>query len=189
MNQKYLGTEFLNMQGKKMNVELFLEKFNRYYVTYLHNGTKLNELMSDQDIEFYISKQEEIKKDIEYMENIETKRQQEAQQEKLNYENVNGFCDNMDQLQKAKTLTILNKNVSYSGKYTTRKEHIEDMLQKGYTPTIKDKIMTSSRKINLERIVKYKYDVPVMENENGFYEVTKTEYNYAMYLQNKLVYA
>lgn len=188
MNKKYIGIEFSNCQGVKMKVESFLDKFNMYYVTYSHMGSTLNELMNEQDIEFYLSKQDELNEQLDKAKLLELKRQEEEEQEKQAYENVNGFCDNMKPMQKAKTLTVLNKLVSYNGKYTSRKEHMETMLKEGYKPFIIDKVMTSNRKINLERIVKYKYDVPVMQNSKGeFLEVTKTEYNYAIHLQNTLM--
>lgn len=186
MIKKYIGIEFLDMKGKVMKVESFFDKFNRYYVTYDHMGTKLNELMTIEDIELYLNKQEEIKKDIELMNEIIIKKKQEEDQKKKKYEFVHGFCDNIEPMQKAKMLTVLNKVVSYNGKYKSRKEHIESMLKEGYNPIIKDEVMSSNRKINLERIVKYKYNVPVMEKGNEFLEITKTEYNYAIYLLDKL---
>jgi hypothetical protein len=49
-------------------------------------------------------------------------------------------------------------------------------------------MLASSRKTReLERIETYKYNVPAIEKDNTFYEITKTEYDYGMYfLENVL---
>lgn len=170
---------------KKFNENLYLVE-----QTNVITGSSRNDiLLSTEDIQENINNQDKIIKVIEKAiqfdkDQKELKQREEAQLqlEQEEYENVYGYCDNMTQLQQGKSLKVLNKNVMIDSKYMTRKEFIYNKIKEGYEPKIIDKIMTSQRKINLERKETYKYNVPVIESKDGFYTITKTEYNFALYL-------
>lgn len=182
----YIGLKFKGFQGQEMTVIKYMDQFKMYYVEEItKTGFKGNELMDDERIQFYLSKQEEILASDKKMQEINQQIKEREEKEKQEYENVYGYCDNMSPMQKAKVLKTLNKSMRHNNKTMTRKEFIYNLIQEGYTVRIIDKLQTSQKKVNLERIAYYKYDVPVIENKEGFYTITKTEYNFALYLLNK----
>lgn len=179
----YIGMKLKDFQGSTIEIVSYNENFKMYQGKETNvNGIVTNPLLNDDDIEFYISKQQEIKAYEEKTQKVKSEQSKKEEEEKTEYENVNGFCDNLSPMQKARTLKTLNTEIRYNGKWMTRKSFVLHLILEGYTPTIKDKVMSSNRKIQGERIVKYKYNVPTLVNDNRFYEVTKTEYNYALYL-------
>jgi CRISPR/Cas system CMR-associated protein Cmr5 small subunit len=181
--KKYVGIEYLDMQYNKNIVEDFSEKHNAYLVKI--EGMVFHNLVNESEIEFFLSKQERIFEAKSKSE--QTERAEKEQKEKAEYEynNVNGFCDTMPVMQKGKVLKVLNVTCVHKGKIVTRKEFILDLINEGYNLKVIDKVMTSSKKIRGERIEKFKCNVPAIEKDGTWYEITKTEYEYGLFLQNK----
>jgi hypothetical protein len=191
----------LNFYSRPNNTITVLKKFNdKFYLVEDKNiitgDTRNDILLTPEDIQNDLNSQEEIKKGIEkqleFNKQQEQNRQEEEEQkeeEQQEYNSVYGYCDYMSHLQKGKILKVLNKSIRHNNKNITRKEFIKSLLESGYTLAILDKMLTSSRKTRqLERIETYKNNVPIIKKENVFYEITKTEYNFAMYLiENVLI--
>jgi hypothetical protein len=182
MDSKYIGFELLGHQGQNIQIVSFNEKFNLYQCKETKGNIVSNPLLSVSDIEILIKDQSTIIESENKMNEIAANAAAKQQQEEEKYNNVFGYCDNMSPLQKSKVLATLNKTIKYDNKIMTRKEFVKNLIDQGYKPVIFDKMTSSDRKINLERIVKYKYDVPTLKLENEYYTTTKTEYNYALYL-------
>lgn len=186
MNKSFIGLKLLNPQGEKIEVVSFFEKFNMYNCNQTtKNGNILTgQLLNEDDIQTLINRQEEIKGSEKHMQELKQKQQEEIIQEEKK-ESIGNFLYDQP-LQHAKAKQVLNKSVKFNGKYTTRKEMIKELIEEGYTLRIIDKMLWNTRKVNLERKATYKYNVPVIEKGNEFYTITKTEYNYGVYLQNEI---
>jgi len=91
-----------------------------------------------------------------------------------------GFTDNLKPMQKAKTEKTLDNSIKYKGSIITNKEFILIKLQKGLTPGIEEDYSYYSRK--LQDYTKPKTDYRLKDQDSSFYHITKTEYDYALYL-------
>jgi len=101
----------------------------------------------------------------------ERKREEKAKEEqkikdKENY--CNGFTNDMTPMQKQKVYDILNKKFRYDGFIRSRKENTLFYLKNGYNPGVKN--FGKSK------------DSYFYSKDNMYLEITKTEYDYAMYL-------
>ncbi len=158
-------------------------------------------LMTEEQIKVILQNQEYIKERVEKALKYHDKmRKQEEDQinkeeeKRKNYENTYGYTDNMSPIQKGKILKVLNKQYNYydNGEYIgsyTRKDFIKMMLDKGYTVEYKTNLKYYSK--NGELKIKAN-EYRLIDRDNLFYEITKTEYDYAKYLlknivQNKVV--
>lgn len=187
--------EGLTFYSKPCNVITVLKRYNDqfYQVEDKHiiTGDSRNDiLLTPEAIQYELGNQEEIQEQIQkaiayhaQQEIDKSKQEKEEAEEQLEFNNVFGYCDNMQPYQKGKILITLNKEIRHNNKYITRKEFIKTLLEQGYTLRILDTMLTSSKKTKqLERIENYKNNVPIIKKDNTFYEITKTEYNYGMYL-------
>ena len=121
-------------------------------------------------------------------EELKQQKKEKHIQKQQEYNNTYGYTDNLKPCQKGRILKILNKEFNYYDYGTLkRKDFILKVLKEGYKPQIKDKIVSSIKKVKGKRQEKYKYNVPVIEKDNKFYEITKTEYDYAMYLLEEVI--
>ena len=150
------------------------------------NG-QITEALSNQD---YII--EKVNKSIashkKYLEYERQEQEKQAEQERQ-YNNTYGYADNMSPMAKGRVLKILNKTENYynNGKYIgtiARKDFIKNILESGGN---------IEHKTNLKYWAK-NYELKTKENEyrlinsdKSFYTVTKTEYNYALYLLNNVI--
>jgi len=91
-----------------------------------------------------------------------------------------GFTDNLKPMQKAKAEKTLDKLIRCNGNVITNKEFILIKLQEGLTPSIEEDYSYYSRK--LQGDTKPKTDYRLKDQDGSFYHITKTEYNYALYL-------
>ncbi|MFW6016260.1 MAG: hypothetical protein ACOCRK_07450, partial [bacterium] len=92
-----------------------------------------------------------------------------------------GFTDNKKPMQKAKIEQSLDKLIRVDGVVVTRKEFIRNILKKGYIPYIEENYCYYSKK--LDDYTKPKNDYRLTDQkENSFYQITKTEHDYANYL-------
>lgn len=108
------------------------------------------------------------------------------QQKDLNF--CNGFTDNMKAMRKERVHTILNKLYRYDNIVRSAKDNIIIELKKGRTP--KKKIITTYRRGRVQPggvkndWDEFKKEIYCLENKNGYLEINKTEYDYAIYLLN-----
>ena len=157
-------------------------KDNKYLaIDKVHTGEHGNYLiLSIDDIETLISKQEKFRDRIEKIKQEETERkikEDKQRKEREEKENLYGFTDNKTALQKGKILSTLMKTMLYNGNMITRKDFIIDLISKGYKPTIKEYAK--------RRGVKKSYTV-MIDSYGSWYDVTKTEYNFANYYINSI---
>lgn len=185
----YEGLEMLDFQYKKLKVEKFSERYNAYLVIEENMPEYHRLIMKDNDIEMYLSKQEEIlacKERSEKREQEELKRQQE---EEFKINNTWGYADNFSPMQKGKVLKILNKTFNYydNEKYVgnmTRKEFIKKVLEEGYI---------LEHKTNINYFVKggelkvKPNEYRLTDKDGQFYTLTKTEYDFGNYLIKNII--
>lgn len=140
-----------------------------YYKKALHNRQlKLEE-----------NERKEQQRKEEYAKREEERKAKEEEEKRLkDIENFcNGFTDNKSPMQQQRIANTLNKLVRVNGVVMQRKENVLNKLNAGYEPKIKPLY-------NKNDILK---DNLVLENKDGwFIELTKTEYDYALYLLNEL---
>jgi hypothetical protein len=132
MNNQYIGLEFLDCQYELNIVESFSEHYNKYLIRQerQHYSDHSRGLMSDQDIEFYLTKQEDLKRQLQERQERERAEQLQKELELKEYNNTYYYADNFSPLQKGKILKILNtkENIFSEGKYIhtlTRKDFIK----------------------------------------------------------------
>jgi len=91
-----------------------------------------------------------------------------------------GFTDNLKPMQKVRAEKTLDNSIRYNGNVITNKEFILIKLQEGLIPDIKENYSYYSSK--LQDYTKPKTDYRLKDKDDSFYHITKTEYNYALYL-------
>lgn len=200
----------LNLIGKKFTdgirqYEIFdivtiAEK--EYYRVKNHTDNKDNELFTIENLNIYLSNQEELsskyesrqlRKKVWEKEIQEERKKKEELEKKLNEDY--GFCENKTLLQKGKTLKILNKEIRYNNEIITRKERIVNILttcNNCYTDEYLNTNRYSEHKINLEYkklTDKIEYRLYFQEGDDEYFiNLTKTEYQFSEYLiKNKIL--
>jgi len=91
-----------------------------------------------------------------------------------------GFTDNLKPMQKVRAEKTLDNLIRHNGNIITNKEFILIKLQEGLIPGIEEDCSYYSRKLQGE--TKPKTDYRLKDQDGSFYHITKTEYNYALYL-------
>ena len=91
-----------------------------------------------------------------------------------------GFTDNLKPMQKVRTKKTLDNLIRCNGNVITNKEFIFIKLQEGLIPCIEEDYSYYSSKLRCE--TKPKTDYRLKDQDGSFYHITKTEYNYALYL-------
>lgn len=180
------------------------EHNSKYYLIEekdLNSGDTRNDiLLTEEQINNYLNEQEtiipKVQKSIEYhkkaLEAEKLEQEKQAEQERQ-YNNTYGYADNMPAMAKGKVLKILNKKENYfdNGKYIgtiARKDFIKNILESGGNIEHKKDVRYWNKKS--EVIIKeneyrlYCKGDERKENSESFYTITKTEYDYAMYLIN-----
>ena len=197
MNRNKEGLVFY----RKPNTEVeILRRYNdKFYLVkeanMINKDSRSDILLTPEDIIKILDNQneikEKIKKAIEYhkkQEKEEVQRKEKEDQKQKEYENVYGFCDKMSPMQKGKILKVLNKTYNYysDGKFIANmsrkdflKKHIEN---NNCIKHLKDlKYFTKDGECKIKN-----NEYRLVLKDNTFYEITKTEYNYANYLINCL---
>lgn len=96
-----------------------------------------------------------------------------------------GYTDNMSPMQKARAENTLDKLIRSDGKVMTQKEWIIHELKKGSKPHIEHNYSYYSHKTGQK--TKPKDDYRLITSNDTFYQITKTEYEFAQYiLENDL---
>lgn len=181
--------EGLTFYSKPCNVITVLKRYNDqfYQVEDKHiiTGDSRNDiLLTPEAIQKDLHRQEEIQEGInkalkfeEQQQALAQEREQQEQQDKIEYE-AHGYCNNMSPLQKGKVLKTLNKEERYEGKIYKRKDFIQKALEEGRTIKLRHNV----KRWNRNGIVEKENYYCIENKDKTFYEITKTEYNYGMYL-------
>lgn len=173
-----------------------------YYRVKNYTDNKDNELFTNENLNIYLSNQEELsskyesrqlRKKVWEKEVQEERKKKEILEKRLNEDY--GFCENKTLLQKGKILKILNKEIRYNNKIITRKERIVNILttcNNCYTDEYLNTNRYSEHKINLEYkklTDKIEYRLYFQEGDDKYFiELTKTEYQFSEYLiKNKIL--
>ena len=175
---EYAGMELLDFQYKKMVVEKWEDKYNAYLVIEEDMPEHHRLIMAKEDIERYISNQENLKASKERSEQRELEEFKRQQEEDFRNNNSWGFADSLSPMQKGKILKVLNKQYNYysDGKYIdtmTRKDFIKSMLEKGYYIEHKQDVRCWGKNGEV-KITPNEYRLT--EKEGGYYIITKIEY-------------
>lgn len=187
------GFKFMSV-NTDYEIITFLERHNMYLVKNYTEGRQ-DELIPESQIDNYINDIENIKVRreknrifLEKQSELERLEKEKQEAEEREYNNSYGYADKMSPMAKGKTLKILNTKENYydKGVYIgtiARKDFIKKILESGGT---------IEHKTNLKYWSKQKQDYIIKANEyrlcladNTFYEINKTEFDYATYLINK----
>ena len=200
----------LNLIGKKFTdgirqyevLDTITIAEKEYYRVKNYTDNRDNELFTNENLNIYLSKQEELsskyesrqlRKKVWKKEVQEERKKKEILEKRLNEDY--GFCENKTLLQKGKILKILNKEIRYNNEIITRKERIVNILttcNNCYTDEYLNTNRYSEHKINLEYkklTDKIEYRLYFQEgNDEYFINLTKTEYQFSEYLiKNKIL--
>jgi len=187
IQKDYIGLKFFTAQMKQMEIIEHSKKFKGYLVSEEGMPEGYRAIMQAEDIEFYISKQEKwIESDKRYRE-IERHEQEKREDEDFKYNNTYGYTESikLTPIAKGKLLKTLNKSFNYyeNGIFktnSTRKDFIKAMLAEGYIMEHKTNLNYYTKQGEL-KIKANEYRI--IEADNNFYEITKTEYEYGKYLE------
>ena len=198
MIKNYTGIKFESLSCIDNEV---LQRYNdKYYlikeVNIITGKSRSDILLTPEQIQEYLDNQEEIieknKKAMEY--HIKTEEQTELEkqkelQEQAEYENVYGYLNNKTPIQKGRILKILNVKISYAKDgeflgYLTRKDFLYRMINEGCFIAHKKDINYYGKDGEL-RVKPNEYRL--VDSDGSFYEITKTEYDYANYLIKNII--
>lgn len=188
-----IGKEFISYPGTHNKV---LRKHNdKYYLiqkSQIFTGDIRDDiLMTEEEINNFLLDQE-IKKEKEivlalYYKQVKEKEQEEAAmyaRVKQQYNETHGYTDNMTKLQKGRVLAVLNTkewyNLNGKAESMTRKDFIKYMVDHGYNLEHKKDVRNCGKKGVTVKENEYRAYMP----DNSFFIITKTEYDYGMYLHN-----
>ena len=97
-----------------------------------------------------------------------------------------GFTNNLKPMQKFRVEKTLDNLIKCNGNVITNKEFILIKLQEGLIPGIEEDYSYYSSKLRCD--TKPRTDYRLKDQDGSFYHITKTEYNYALYLlDNNLI--
>jgi septum formation inhibitor MinC len=136
-----------------------------------HKTDYLYKALKQRD-EIFKKNEEEKQKRIKEYEEKQAKQKEEEEKQKLEEEKenyCNGFTNNMQPMKKQKVYNILNKKFRYDGVIRKRKENVLYYLKNGSKP--------EEKQINNKTIY-------ILIKGNTYLDITKTEYEYALYLLN-----
>ena len=91
-----------------------------------------------------------------------------------------GFTDSLTPLQKSKVSSTLDTQIKHNNVIMPKKQFIYNKLNEDYTPIIEEDVSYYSRKLG--DYTKPKSEYRISNQEGSYYSITKTEYNFAVYL-------
>ena len=190
IQKDYTGLNFFTAQMKQNEVTEYSERFKGYLVSEEGMPENHRGIMQAEEIEFYISKQTEwIESHKRSLEREKLKQERKALEE-FKYNNTYGYTESikLTPMAKGKLLKTLNKSFNYyeNGIFktnSTRKDFIKAMLAENYTLEHKTNLNYYTKQGELKiKVNEYR----IIATDNSFYEITKTEYEYGMYLKEVL---
>jgi hypothetical protein len=153
----------------------------------LYTEEQINKYLSEQD--FIIDKVNKAIESNKKMLEIERQEQEKREAKEREYNNTYGYADNMSPMAKGKVLKILNKTENYydNGKYIgtiVRKDFIKNILESGGNVEHKTNISNWNKK---SEVTIKANEYRLVLQDNSFYIITKTEYDYSIFLKDKLL--
>jgi len=91
-----------------------------------------------------------------------------------------GFTDNLKPMQRVKAEKTLDNSIRHNDNVITNKEFIFIKIQESLIPSIEEDYSYYSSKLRYD--TKPKTDYRLKDQDGSFYHITKTEYNFALYL-------
>jgi len=91
-----------------------------------------------------------------------------------------GFTDTLTPMQKSKVSSTLDTQIKHNNVIMPKKQFIYNKLQEGYTPHVEEDVSCYSRKLG--DYTKPKTEYRLSNPEGSYYDITKTEYNFAIYI-------
>lgn len=115
----------------------------------------------------------------------ENERKLEAEKKKMKEEELNekkalylGFADSMTNIKFGRFHTIMNKKINIDGKIMTRREFVINFIKEGSIPKKSENVSYYSRNGKTKPKTVYK----LVYNSGCFYEITKSEYEFATFV-------
>lgn len=152
---------------------------NRIYGS-LYTDEEMDELLNKQD--YFKAKEEERQKKARENAERERKEAEALAKERDLY----GFTDGKTQIQKARITDILMKRYNYDGKIITRKQHIIDNIKQGATVDRKENVISYYGSKWNRKESKPKTEYRFYYNDNTYAIITKTEYDFALYMMSRV---
>jgi len=190
IQKDYTGLKFFSAQIKQMEVTEYSERYKGYLVSEEGMPENYRGIMQAEEIEFYLSKQTEWVESHKRSLERERLENEKLQQEEFIYNNTYGYAESIEltPMARGKLLKTLNKKENYyqdggEGLGTmARKDFIKLMLDKGYSLEHKKDLKYYDKSGELKiKANEYRLNFP----DNTFYIITKTEYDYGMFLKTR----
>lgn len=197
-NDKYMNLNFYYGLNECKVIKYLPAR--KMYLIQNFTQNRSDELLTKEELEKNLEKQDEFKERIESnkkfaekMKMIEEEEKRREEEEKKEYNNDYGFTKNKTDLQRGKILKTLNMKIKYDNEIISRKNVIVKIIKECDNIKLKEVFLTnrySNKKVNgCYRELKDKKELRIYFTENGvdyFREITKTEYDFCKYLlENK----
>lgn len=183
----YTGLKFFDSRMNVMEVLEYSERYKGYLLSTNGEMNGMYQIEQAETIEFQLAKQYKyIESDRKYKA-YEQEEQAKKNREEFEYNNTYGYAESIKitPMAKGKLLKILNtkENYAHDGEpigRIARKDFIKSMLDKGYTLDHKKDLKYWAKDGELKTKAN---EYRLIETEGSFYVITKTEYDYGMYLK------
>ena len=182
----YTGLKFYDSRMNTLEVLEYSERYKGYLLSTNGVMNGMYQIEQAEEIEFQLAKQDKyIESDRKYKA-YEQEEQRKEEQIQFEYNNTYGFIESikLTPMAKGKMLKILNTKENYACNgeslgVMTRKNFLKLMLEKSGSFEHKKDSKYYDRNGELKiKANEYRLNFP----DNSFYVITKTEYDYGMYL-------
>lgn len=187
MNQELIGKVILYYDRQAEIIGIHTSKGIEYYLLndeYPNTENRSYPMETEERMQYILDKQNDWKEQQEQRKQREIREAEEERKEaeqKAIKENLYGFTDSLTPMKQGKVLKCLMTMLRHNNKTVTRKEYIIALLNEGCTPIEKD---YSNYRTGNEA-----HHYCMVCDDKSWYEVTKTEYDFAKYLLNNNILA
>jgi len=185
-NEELVGMVFTD---GKFNYKVVANPHSNYKYgleeTYVDSGEYLSTSLynSEEEIRNEMKWAETRLRDNEISAEQERKKKEKENSDKEEYEFVHGFTDGMSPIQKARVLKILNTKETFNGKVRTRKSIIEEYYNNVEMVEFTKNAFGEYTDKRLPKPEYHLYDENYAKTK-AYNIITKTEYDYAVYLSD-----
>lgn len=175
--QPLVGKKYIDNMGREQVVIGFNKQLNKYLVQKSENkDQQFGAVFTDKkEINKHLEKSEERKKYYEDKDKKIKEEQAKEEQKIKEYKDIKGFADDKSEMQRGKIIKSLNNKINYNGEIVTKKQFIENVISK--EKALPEKGMY---KKSYDGVLKERYSLK--KSDGKFYEISKTEFDYAQYL-------
>jgi hypothetical protein len=178
--QPLIGKKYIDNMGREQVVIGFNKQLNKYLVQKSERqDQQFGAVFTDEkEINKHLEKSEERKKYYEDQDK-KIKEEQAIEEQKIKeYKDIKGFADDKPEMQRGKIIKSLNNKINYNGEIVTKKQFIENVISK-------EKAFPEEGmyKKSYDGVSKKRYSLK--KTDGKFYEISKTEFDYAQYLVTK----